>query len=61
MVFYVCLVLCIVPSIPFYSSKGRPRLQGVGVGVRLDRGMALTYSRPLYQRGPEPSCYRVLW
>jgi len=61
MVFYVCLVLCIVPSVSFYSSKGRPRLQGVVVGVGLDRGITLTYSRPLYRRGPELSCYKVLW
>ena len=36
-------------------------LHGVGVWVGLDRSMALTYSRPPYQRGLEPSCYGVLW
>ena len=51
----------IVLSIPFYSSKGRPRLQGVDVRVGLDRGLALTYSRPPYWLGHEPSCYWVLW
>jgi len=34
-VFYECLdvslPLDIVPSVPFYSPKGRPRLQDVGV------------------------------
>ena len=32
----------IILNIPFYSFKERPRLQGVGVRVGLDRGMVLT-------------------
>ena len=57
-----CVFLCdVVLSVPSYSSKGRPRLQSVGIRISLDRGMALAYSRLLYQRGLEPSCFGVLW
>ena len=39
MLFYVlCLVYSFL-SLPFYSSKGRPRLQVVGNKIRLDRGV----------------------
>ena len=41
----------LVLSVPFYSFKGRPRLQGVGIRISLDRGMAPAYSRLLYRRG----------
>jgi len=32
------LSLYVALSVPFYSSKGRPRLQGVGIRISLDRG-----------------------
>jgi len=51
----------VVLNVPFYSSKGTPRLQGVGIRISLDRGMALAYSRLPYRHGLEPSCYGVLW
>ena len=33
------LVVYVVLNVPFYSSKGRPRLQGVDIRISLDRGM----------------------
>ena len=39
-VFYaLCPLPNVVHGVPFYSSKGRPRLQGVGIRISLDRGM----------------------
>jgi len=64
MMFYmrsVILPFRIVPSVPFYSSKGRLGLQGIGVLNGLNRSMALAYSRPLYRCGLELCCYTVLW
>jgi len=53
--------LDVVLSVPLYISKGRPRLQGVGIRISLDRGIALAYLRLPYRHGLELSCYGVLW
>jgi len=61
-VFYaLCPLPNVVHGVPFYSSMGRPRLQGVGIRISLDRGIASAYSRLPYRCGLEPSCYEVLW
>jgi len=39
MFFYVCLVFYPFLCLPFYSSKGRPRLHVVGDRVGVDRGV----------------------
>jgi len=49
----------IVLSVPFYSSKGRPRLQGVGIRISLDRGIARWPTRGL--RTGVASSHLVSW
>ena len=61
MFYALCPLPNVVLSVPFYSSKGRPRLQGVGIRISLNRGIASAYSRLPYRRGLESSCYGVLW
>jgi len=60
-VLFVSWIPDVVLNVLFYSSKGRPRLQSVGIRISLDRGIALAYSRLPYRRGLESSCYGVLW